>query len=51
MGPKEWPKQAAFILFGERNNMLMRNWEDKGTWALCAQLVKNLNRVWAGEVN
>ena len=31
MEPKEWPKQAAFIPFRERNNKLVRNWQDKET--------------------
>ena len=25
MGPKNWPKQAVFILFSQRNNKLERN--------------------------
>ena len=28
-GPKEWPEQADFILFRQRNNTFVRNWQDK----------------------
>ena len=31
MAPKKWPKQAAFILFRQRNNKFVRNWQDKET--------------------
>ena len=26
---KKWPKQAAFILFRQRNNKLVKNWWDE----------------------
>ena len=29
MGPMKCPEQATFILFGRRNNKLVRNWQDK----------------------
>ena len=47
IGPKKWSRQAAFILFRQRNNKFVRNWQDKETWVWDAQLVKNLNRTWA----
>ena len=30
-GPKKWTKQTDFILFRQRNNQLVRNWQDKET--------------------
>ena len=47
MGPKKWPKQAAFLLFRLRNNKFVRNWQDKEIQLLGAQLVKTLNRIQA----
>ena len=51
MRPKWWPKQAAFILFKQRNNKFVRNSQDKEAWVWGGQLVKNPNRVGLGEVN
>ena len=45
--PEKWPKQAAFILFRQRNNTVVRNWQDNGTSVLGIHPVKNLNIVWA----
>lgn len=30
----EWPEQEAFISFKQRNNKLVKNWQDQEVWAL-----------------
>ena len=40
-------KVGSFIIFNQKNNKLVRKWQDKETYILGAQLVKNLNRIWA----
>ena len=47
MGLEKWPKQAAFIPLRQRNNVFIRNQQENEIQVLGAQLVKNLNRVWA----
>lgn len=33
--PQKWPRQAAFILSGQRNRTLVRNWPDKEICVWC----------------
>ena len=36
----KWPKQAAFIPFGQRNNKFVKNWKEEEVWIWGSKLVK-----------
>jgi len=45
---KKWPKEKAFIIFRERNKFFVVNkLTGQRSSGFGAQIMKNLNRVWA----
>ena len=51
MGLKKGPKQQVFILFRQKKQCICEAWTGQELYALCGQLVKNLESLdWGSKI-